>query len=315
MERKERVKAAIAHRETERIPYFIDLTAEMTEHVQETLGVPVALDWLDNDVAFVRPPWWKWHQLGPDWRAPATPTSRAQVIGTGSYEAYVEQIKQAAESGKYVLVRISGCHFEKGNSARGIENFLADMAADPSFARRLLTLIIDRNLVMLDNLLALPEIDGVMLGSDWGSQHGLLMSPATWQEMIRPGEQRMYDLVRSYGKDVWLHSCGNIERIIPSLIEMGLNVLNPVQPEVMDISRLKREYGKQLTFWGGISTQQTLPFSAPEEVKMEVRRVRDEMSRGGGYILAPAQHVQRDVPLENLMALLEVARETCGNLG
>lgn len=310
MERKERVKAAIAHREVGHIPYFVDLTPEMAEYVQGTLGVTSALEWLDNDVAFVRPPWWKWHQLGPDWRAPATPTSRAQVIGTGSYDAYAQQIKLAAESGRYVLVRIAGSHFEKGNAARGIENFLADMAADPAFAQRLLTHVIDRNLVMLDNLLALPEIDGVMLGSDWGSQHGLLMSPATWQEMIRPGEQRMYDLVRSYGKDVWLHSCGNIEPIIPSLIEMGLNVLNPVQPEVMDIYNLKREFGAHLTFWGGISTQRTLPFGTPEEVRAEVRYVREEMSRGGGYILAPAQHVQRDVPLENLIALLEVARET-----
>jgi uroporphyrinogen decarboxylase len=191
-----------------------------------------------------------------------------------------------------------------------MENFLADMAGEPQFAQELLNRIIEKNMVMLENLLTAPEIDGVLLGSDWGCQMDLLMSPEVWQEMIRPGEQREYDLVHGYGKDVWVHSCGNIEKIIPSLVEMGLDVLNPVQPEVMDVERLKTRFGENLTFWGGISTQRILPFGTPEEVKEEARRVRDIMSEGGGYILAPGQEIQGDVPAENILALLGVARET-----
>jgi len=122
----------------------------------------------------------------------------------------------------------------------------------------------------------------VLLGSDWGSQLDLLMSPDTWEAMIRPGEQREYDLVHSYGKDVWVHSCGNIVKAIPSLIEMGLDVLNPVQPECMDLETLKKEYGDKLAFWGGISTQQALPYGTPDEVRAETRRVRDLMSQDGG---------------------------------
>lgn len=137
----------------------------------------------------------------------------------------------------------------------------------------------------------------------------LLMSPDTWQEMIRDGEQKEYDLVHSYGKDVWVHSCGCVERIIPSLVEMGLDVLNPVQPECMDLAKLKRDFGDKLAFWGGISTQQVLPFGTPDEVKAEVRRVRRLMATGGGYILAPAQEIQEDVPAENIIALVEAARE------
>jgi uroporphyrinogen decarboxylase len=163
--------------------------------------------------------------------------------------------------------------------------------------------------VMLENILCAREIDGVLLGSDWGTQLDLIMSPETWEAMIRPGEQREYDLVHSYGKDVWVHSCGNVEKVIPSLIEMGLDVLNPVQPEAMDLSRLKREFGAKLSFWGGISTQQALPFGTPEAVKEETRRVRALMSRGGGYILAPAQEIQGDVSAENMLALIEAARE------
>ena len=96
---------------------------------------------------------------------------------------------------------------------------------------------------------------------------------------------------------------------MPRLVEMGLDVLNPVQPECMDIARLKRDFGSRLTFWGGISTQQTLPFGTPDEVRAEARRVRDLMGAGGGYILSPAQSIQGGVPPENILALLDVARE------
>lgn len=162
---------------------------------------------------------------------------------------------------------------------------------------------------MLENILSSPEIDGVLLGSDWGTQRDLIMSRDTWEEMIRPGEQREYDLIHEYGKNVWVHSCGNVEKIIPSLIEMGADVLNPVQPEAMDIAALKENYGEKITFWGGISTQQTLPYGSPDHVRAEARAVRDLMSPGGGFIYAPAQEIQSDVPAENIVALLEVARE------
>ena len=162
---------------------------------------------------------------------------------------------------------------------------------------------------MLENFLALPEIDGVLLGSDWGSQRGLLMSPEVWDDMIRPGEQKDYDLIHGYGKDVWVHSCGDVHVLIPRLIEMGLDVLNPVQPECMDIAELKASFGDRLTFWGGLSTQQTLPFGTPDQVRAEARKVRDRMRTGGGYIFSPAQSIQGDVPVENILALREVARE------
>jgi len=218
------------------------------------------------------------------------------------------------EAQKYSLKKIVSAGFDifpqmyNPNPAT-LENFLADMAGDPDFTRKLLNRIIEKNMVMLENLLCATEIDGVLLGSDWGTQIDLIMSPDTWQEMIRPGEQKEYDLIHSYGKDVWVHSCGNVEKIIPSLVEMGLDVLNPVQPEAMDLETLKKQFGSKLTFWGGISTQKVLPFGTPDEVKEEVRRVRRLMSPNGGYILSPSQAVQDDVPAENIMALIEAAKE------
>ena len=305
------VKSAIRHRRTARVPYCIDLCSDAWDALKASAGEKDPARFVNNDVQDFYAPWWNWHELASDWAGPAAPASPATVIGTGSYADFINAVKAAREkSDKYFLVRIYGSHFEKAYFARGFENFLADVAGEPAFARKLLATIIDKNLVMLENFLSLPEIDGVLLGSDWGSQIDLLMSPVAWQEMIRPGEQKEYDLIHSYGKDVWVHSCGKIDKIIPSLLEMGLDVLNPVQPEAMEIAALKRNYGDRLAFWGGISTQKTLPYGTPDDVRREARAVRDMMARNGGYILAPAQSIQSDVPAENVLALLEVARET-----
>ena len=307
---RELVRAAIDHKETPRAPYAILMCKDAWEALQPKTGCQTLQEFLDNDVKQFGCPWWGWHELADDWHGMDVPKSPARVRGHGSYEEFFDSLKQAKDNeDKYHLVLIYGSHFEKAHFARGIENFLADMAGEPAFARGLLNTIIEKNMVMLDNVVRCEEIDGVLLGSDWGTQLDLLCSPESWEDMIRPGEQKEYDLIHSAGKDVWIHSCGQITRIIPRLIEMGMDVLNPVQPECMDIATLKREYGRQLTFWGGISTQQTLPFGTPDEVRAEARRVRDLMSKGGGYIFSPSQSIQTDVPAENIVALLEVARE------
>jgi len=310
MTRRELVRAAIEHKETHRVPYCIGFTPDGRTELEKLTGGCTAEEFVDNDIIRVAPPWWSWKDLGPEWRQPEAPTSRPTVTGHGSYEDFFDSLRMLRNNcDKYILVMIYGSHFEKANFARGIENFLADIAGEPTFASELLNRIIDTNMIMLENFLSAPEIDGVLLGSDWGSQIDLLMSPDVWQEMIRPGEQREYDLVHSYGRDVWIHSCGNVEKIIPSLIEMGADVLNPVQPEAMDLKTLKDSYGDSLTFWGGITTQTVLPFGTPEDVKQEARRVRDLMSRGGGYIFSASQELQGDVPAENIVALVEVAKE------
>lgn len=308
--RREYTKAAIQHREMDYVPYLMDICGESIEQLQKLTGCADIGAWLDNDIQDIGVPWWGWDKLGADWAGPDTPTSRSTVLGSGSYEGLADRLKALRDtSDKYFLVRIYGSHFEKAYFSRGFENFMADIAGDYPFAKKLCRRIIEKNLVMLENFLNIPEIDGVLLGSDWGSQRGLLMNFNAWTDMIRPGEQEEYDLIHSYGKDVWVHSCGDVQELIPSLIEMGLDVLNPVQPECMDLDKLKRDFGAKLTFWGGVSTQRTLPYGTPDEVRAEARHVRRMMSRGGGYIFAPAQGIQGDVPAENIVALLEVARE------
>jgi len=310
MTSRERVKAAIGHRTPDRVPYCISFTKDGADVLKAAIGHDDIPSFVGNDMIQVFPPWWTWYDLAPDWQGIESPISPPRVAGCGSYPEFFQQIeKLRTDQDRYILAMVYGSHFEKAYFSRGIENFLADMAGDPPFARRLLNGIIEKNMVMLENFVARPEIDGVLLGSDWGTQIDLIMSPDTWQEMIRPGEQREYDLVHSYGKDVWVHSCGCVEKIIPSLIEMGLDVLNPVQPEAMDIARLKRDYGKRLTFWGGLSTQKTLPYGTPDAVRAEARDIKRLMGTGGGYIFAPAQEIQADVPAANMLALIEAAKE------
>lgn len=309
MTRREVVQNAIAHRETDRIPYFINFTRAalpVIEQVypQEDLSLAIG-----NFVHWVRPPWWTWHEVPETYRSYEVPDALPRTRGTGGYDSFQRELDRLRkDTDCYLLVMIYGSHFEKANAARGIEYFLADLGGNVGFAKRMLGKIIDSNMVMLENLLTFEGIDGVLLGSDWGSQRGLLMSPDCWHELIAGGERKEYDLIKSEGKDVWIHSCGDISAILPDLVAMGVDVLNPVQPECMDIYALKDQFGDDITFWGGISTQQVLPYGSPEEVKAEVDTVVRGLSRGGGYITSPAQEIQDDVPLENMIALLDAVK-------
>ena len=139
-----------------------------------------------------------------------------------------------------------------------------------------------------------------------GQQEGLLMSPQMWREYFKPGMAKLCKIVKDKNIFLFFHSCGNIECLIPELIEMGIDVLNPFQPEVMDVYRIKHEYGNRLCFYGGIGTQGVLPRGTVDQVKADVREKIRILGENGGYLLAPAHAVQTDVPIENILALVEL---------
>ena len=327
MTRYERVKAAIEHRSPDRTPSCIHLAGDGQKAYFERLYDRYVDDELrekqkaglisysnaiyygiGNHVLPVGCPWWGWKDLPPEYAMEDAPDFLPKTVGYGSYEKFTEEVRNLKENtDAYVLVTIWGSHFEKAYFARGIENFLADLAGDPEFSGKLLDMIIRKNIVMLENIVSIPGIDGILLGSDWGSQRDLLMSPDVWRRLIRPGEEKEYKIIHDAGIDVWIHSCGDIRRIMPDLYDMGIEALNPIQPECMDIYQLKDLYGDRIAFWGGISTQRTLPGGTPDEVISEARRISEYMGRDGGYILAPSQEIQADVPFENLCALIEAA--------
>lgn len=328
MTRYDRVKAAIAHKEADKIPSCIHLAGDGWQKYSDKLFERYTDDKLrqlytegkisrqhaiyygmGNHVLGVGCPWWDWYDVPESYHTDEeAPDYLPKTIGHGSYSEFAETVRNLKEyTDAYVLVLIWGSHFEKANFARGIENFLADLAGDPEYAQNMLDFIIHKNMVMLENIVHTPGIDGILLGSDWGAQNDLLMSPSCWKKMIAPGEQKEYDLIHEAGVDVWVHSCGNIQRILPDLTEMGVDALNPVQPECMDIYALKEKYGSKITFWGGISTQQTLPYGTPEDVVAETKKVTSALAKNGGYIIAPSQEIQADVPFENLCALINTA--------
>ncbi len=195
--------------------------------------------------------------------------------------------------------------FERAWSLVGMENMLMYMITEKEFVHSLLDRILEYNLKVVENIAAY-DIDAVYFGDDWAQQTGLIMGPELWREFIKPRIEKMFQLVKSKGKYVFLHSCGDCTEILPDLIECGLDVFNPFQPEVMDPFEVKAQYGDRLSFYGGISTQKTLPFGSVSEVKDEVKRILDGVGCNGGYIASPAHAVPGDARTENLAAMIEV---------
>ncbi len=187
---------------------------------------------------------------------------------------------------------------------RGVQNLLMDFHDHPKFVRELLNTIADYNIAQMKEALKF-DIDAVYFGDDWGQQRGLQMGPKLWREFIYPILEHMVRAVREGGKYVFIHSCGDVDELFDDLIDIGVNCFNPFQPEVMDVSTLFQKYRRRLIFHGGLSTQKTLPYGTIEQVRAETRRLL-QMGREGGYIFAPAHDVEGDVPLENILAFIEL---------
>jgi len=206
---------------------------------------------------------------------------------------------------RFRLFNIGFSLFERAWTLRGLENLYMDIIENPGFVHDLLNAIADYNIAQVRKALEY-DIDAVYFGDDWGQQHGLLIGYPLWKEFIFPVIKRMYGVVRDAGKVVFIHSCGDVDELFDDLVSIGLGVFNPFQPEVMDVEKLMKQYAGKLAFWGGVSTQRTMPYGTPDQVREEVRRMIGWGSNGG-YILSPAHAVEGDVPLENLLALIEEA--------
>jgi uroporphyrinogen decarboxylase len=200
--------------------------------------------------------------------------------------------------------------YERAWTLRGMENLMMDFLDHPDFVRQLLHTIADYNIAQFTEALKY-DIDAVYFGDDWGQQTGLQMGPRLWRQFIRPELKRMYSLVRDAGKCVFIHSCGKVDELFDDLIDIGLNCFNPFQPEVMDVFDILKRYHGRLAFHGGLSTQRTLPYGSVEDVKKATRKLLDA-GTDGGYIFAPAHAVEGDVPLENMLAFIDVLHDQPG---
>jgi uroporphyrinogen decarboxylase len=201
--------------------------------------------------------------------------------------------------------------FECAWALRGYERLLSDFILNPDLAEHILEIPYRYHLTAAKRLVEMG-VDMIWVGDDVGTQNRMLMSPKHWRKYLKPRMANFIAELKAINPQVKVayHSDGFIYPIIPELIEIGLDVLNPVQPASMDPARLKKEFGQNLSFWGSIDEQHTLPFGTPENVRAEVLTRLRTIGENGGLIVGPTHHVQLDTPLENFWALIDTVTQT-----
>jgi uroporphyrinogen decarboxylase len=339
---RSRVHAALRREPVDRVPVWIWFHPETAARLAAALEIPasgvaralgddIRQAWVGNNFAMegivhehegeTHTDAWgiEWIRQGGFNQVRRSPLQGAGAEEIARYRHPFQQVEDlltamesvAADRGEYFIgCDISPCLLELLFRVRGMEATLFDLAADP---------------VMLDVMIreagrfavALGEracerfrLDWLWTGDDVGGQRSMMISPGTWRSMIRPHLAAIFEVGKKRGLWVAYHSCGAIRPIIPDLIDMGLDVLNPIQPNCpgMDPRELKREFGEALAFMGGVDTQELLPRGTADEVYRTTRELIDVMtSGGGGYILAASHAVPPETPLRNIFALYEAA--------
>ncbi|OGO66914.1 MAG: hypothetical protein A2029_13120 [Chloroflexi bacterium RBG_19FT_COMBO_47_9] len=201
--------------------------------------------------------------------------------------------------------------FETAWALRGYEQLLVDMAAHPDKAKLVLDLPFHYHMIVTQHLVRLG-VDMIWLGDDVGSQNSMLMSPKMWRAYLKPPMAELIASLRAINPHIKIayHTDGVVYPIIPELIEIGVDVLNPIQPMAMDPVKLKDSYGDRLCFWGSMDIQQTLPFGSPHDVKQEVLTRLETIGRDGGLLIGPTHNLQLDTPLENFWAMIDTIQQT-----
>jgi len=227
-----------------------------------------------------------------------------------------EDLRQKAEKlynqTDYAIVGNLYVHlFAAAQILRGFENFMMDLMANKPMAHRLLSRQVEAYLPRIDKYVEAvgPYVQIIQVNDDLGAQNGPQIAPQLYREMVKPYHKRLWQYIKEKSqKPLLLHSCGSIYELIPDLIEMGIDALNPIQVSAanMDTKRLKKEFGKDITFWGGgCDTQTVLPYKTVQDVKEEVRRRVDDLAPGGGFVFCQVHNIQADVPVENILAMYE----------
>jgi uroporphyrinogen decarboxylase len=227
----------------------------------------------------------------------------------GRFDEAVRMMETYSE--KYGIIGdVETMFFEMSWYLTGLEKFLMDLMMETEYQAYLMDKIMHYIIVAGKKLIDMG-VDILWCGDDFGTQNGMIMDPDTWRRIFKPRIKYMFEEFRKIKPDIKIawHSCGSILPIIPDFIEVGLDILNPIQPlaQGMDPVFLKKTYGKDLVFFGGIDVQYLLPFGTPQMIRDEVKRRIDILGKDGGYIIAPAHNIQPDTPVENIMAFFDAA--------
>lgn len=316
---KERVLMAMNHEETDRVPMDYWAWQVVNENMLKRLSLKDYDELLDH--------------LGVDLR-----TVRAPYVGSSDCWAGLKNAKTIKDlekcelpsadmfdysnieklCDKYSYYAVMGGAwspiFCTASGLIGMETLMVKMYDDPGFVHLFLKRINDLFYEQSARIFeaANGKMDIFFMGDDYGTQRGLIMSEEMWDEFYALHVARLFSLAKDFGIKVMLHSCGSVIRLIPRLIELGMDALDPVQVRAADMEPeiLKAQFGDAITFHGGVDTQRLLPFGTAEEVRAETKRLIEIFGCGGGYILAPSQEFLPDIPLENIIAMYEVGRNT-----
>jgi uroporphyrinogen decarboxylase len=345
MNAKQRVYAALRREPADRIPIFMwfhpetrTLLAKFFEipaaRLDAVLGNDVRMTWINNNyymegVVHQRDgqghvdPWGiKWVKEGPYNQIASFPLAGGSADQLRRYRfpqdhkdnlvAKMEPV--AAEADDYFIgCDISPNVFEMYWRLRGMEQAMVDMAGNPELAYEMLGRCADFSVELGRAACQRFPLDCLWTGDDVASQRSLMMSPATWRKMIKPHLKQAFDVGKAHGLAVAYHCCGALRPIIADLVEMGLDILNPIQCNCpgMNAAELKRDFGSVLTFMGGVDTQQVLPHGTVDEVRRATRELIDVMTGdGGGYVLAASHTIPPETPIENIFAMYQEAGVT-----
>lgn len=327
---RERVWQAIRHRQPDRVPYHISYTEPARQKLEAYYGSRDLENLLGNHMAKqrsrlpyteVRPGFWR-DEFGVLWNktidkdigiVDVYPLRGRSLAGYqfpdahdprrfAGFPAFI-----AANPDRFRFLSVGYSLFERAWTLRSMPELMIDMLEAPAFVDELFDRITAFNLAVLEDGLRY-DVDAVLFGDDWGQQRGLLFSPRLWRRFIKPRLALMYGAVKKAGKAVMIHCCGQVQELFPELIELGLDVFNPFQPDVMDPYAIKRQYGDRLAFYGGMSVQHLLPHGTPQQIRDEARRMMDQVGCGGGLIMAPSHDLPGDIPIENMVALIEAVK-------
>lgn len=332
MNKRQRILNSLNHIESDIIPYEMGFTMSEFKKMAEYLGDSNFDRKIDNHINYTiwsnkdqelpnQKGYYKdhfgviWNRSGVDKDIGVIETPIFSEANLSMYEFPTLNKKEIRSNIQQGLRGYEDCYntgiigfslFERAWSMRGFETLLLDMVMNPTFVHDLLDKICDYNIEIIKLHKGFKQLDGFHFGDDWGQQKGLIMGPNMWREFILPRLQRMYKACKDQGYYISQHSCGDIGDVFNDVIDAGLNCYQTFQPEIYDIQKVKDEFGSALTFWGGISTQQLLPFATSDEVTIETKRIMKIMGKDGGYIAAPTHAIPYDVPCENVMAMLKV---------
>ena len=335
---KQRVHRALRREPVDRVPIFMwfhpDTTARLAalleipvDHVADAMGNDVRMTWVNNNYAMEgithehegesHVDFWgvKWVKVGLFNQIAEFPLERASREEILRYEfpvahkdELVDQMLPVVEgAGDYFIgCDVSPCVFEMYWRLRGMEGTLTDMAGDPELTHEMFRRCADFADLLGEAACERFPLDWYWAGDDVASQLSLMMSPQSWRELVKPYLQQNFDVGKN--RDLWVayHCCGALRDIIPDLIEIGLDVLNPVQCNCpgMDPLDLKREFGRELSFMGGVDTQDVLPNGTAAEVRRATARLIQGMTAdGGGYILAASHTIPPETPEENIFGM------------